>query len=153
VWSARHARELLPVRSGASAPDFALPRVDGQKGTVALSALRGQVVVLDFWATYCPPCRLMMPVLDGLHCAWSGKGVAFVGIDGEDIDVPSLQEFLAKNPIPYPIVQDDGALGAAYKVRALPTLFIVGRDGAIRDSFVGYTAKSTLERALERATR
>jgi thiol-disulfide isomerase/thioredoxin len=151
VWSARHLRELLPVRSGAPAPDFALPRVDGQKGTVALASLRGQVVVLDFWATYCPPCRMMMPVLDQLHGEWSGKGVAFVGVDSEEIEPDLLQEFLAQHGIPYPIVADDGTLGANYKVRALPTLVVIGRDGAIRDSFVGFTSKATLTRALTRA--
>jgi thiol-disulfide isomerase/thioredoxin len=151
VWSARHLRELLPVRSGAPAPDFALPRVDGQKGTVALASLRGQVVVLDFWATYCPPCRMMMPVLDQLHGEWSGKGVAFVGVDSEEIEPDMLQEFLAQHGIPYPIVADDGTLGANYKVRALPTLVVIGRDGAIRDSFVGFTSKATLTRALTRA--
>jgi thiol-disulfide isomerase/thioredoxin len=153
VWSARHLRDLLPVRSGAAAPPFALPRVDGQKGTVSLAALRGQVVVLDFWATYCPPCRLMMPVLDDLHREWSGKGVSFVGVDSDgDLSPEMLLEFLAQHPIPYPNVADDGALGASYKVRALPTLIVIGKDGAIRESFVGFTSKSTLTRALERAT-
>jgi thiol-disulfide isomerase/thioredoxin len=153
VWSARHLTDLLPVRSGQRAPDFTLARVDGQPGAVSLASLRGRVVVLDFWATYCPPCRLMMPVLDGLHREWSDKGVSFVGVDSEDIPVDALHEFLATNPIPYPIVADDGAMGASFKVRALPTLFIIGKDGAIRDSFVGFTAKGTIERALERATK
>jgi len=152
VWSARHVRDLLPVRSGQPAPTFTLPRVDGQPGSVALASLRGRVVVLDFWATYCPPCRLMMPILDDLHRQWSGKGVAFVGVDSDgDLSPEALREFLAQNPIPYPNVSDDGALGARYKVRVLPTLFIVGKDGAIRDTFVGFTSKGTLTRALERA--
>jgi thiol-disulfide isomerase/thioredoxin len=151
VWSARHLSALLPVRSGTPAPDFALARVDGQKGTVALASLRGRAVVLDFWATYCPPCRQMMPVLDALHHEWEGKGVSFVGVDSEDLAPDMLLEFLAQHPIPYPIVADDGSLGANYKVRALPTLVVIGRDGTIRDSFVGYTMKSTIERALERA--
>ena len=152
VWSARHVRDLLPVRSGQPAPTFTLPRVDGQPGSVALASLRGQVVVLDFGATYCPPCRLMMPILDDLHGQWSGKGVSFVGVDSDgDLSPEALQEFLAQHPIPYPNVSDDGALGARYKVRALPTLFIVGKDGAIRDTFVGFTSKGTLTRALERA--
>ena len=151
VWSARHLRELMPVRSGAPAPAFVLQRVDGQKGAVSLASLRGQVVVLDFWATYCPPCRLMMPILDDLHREWSAKGVAFVGVDSEDIEPDMLQEFLAQHGIPYPIVADDGTLGANYKVRALPTLIVIGRDGTIRDSFVGFTSKATLTRALSRA--
>jgi cytochrome c-type biogenesis protein len=108
--------------------------------------------VLDFWATYCPPCRLMMPILDDLHGEWSAKGVSFVGVDSDgDLSPEMLREFLAQHPIPYPVVSDDGSLGSTYKVRALPTLFIVGKDGSIRDSFVGFTSKGTLARALERA--
>ena len=152
VWSARHVHELMPVRSGQAAPDFSLTRVDGQPGTVSLAPLRGQVVVLDFWATYCPPCRLMMPILDDLHREWSAKGVSFVGVDSDgDLSPEMLREFLAQHPIPYPVVSDDGTLGSLYKVRALPTLFVVGKDGSIRDSFVGFTSKGTLTRALERA--
>jgi thiol-disulfide isomerase/thioredoxin len=152
AWSARHVRELLPVRRGAAAPDFKLARVDGQAGTVSLAALRGQVVVLDFWATYCPPCRLMMPILDELHHEWTPKGVSFVGVDSDgDLTPQQLLYFLAEHPIPYPVVADDGALGAGYKVRALPTLFVIGKDGTIRDSFVGFTSKPSIARALERA--
>jgi thiol-disulfide isomerase/thioredoxin len=151
VWSARNLGALLPVRRGAPAPAFTMARVDGKPGSIALASLRGQVVVLDFWATYCPPCRMMMPVLDELHGEWSGKGVAFVAVDSEDIDPAMLQEFLSQHPIPYPVVADDGALGASYKVRALPTLFVLGKDGTVRDSFVGFTSKVTLARALERA--
>jgi thiol-disulfide isomerase/thioredoxin len=152
VWSARHLGALMPVRSGQPAPAFTLPRVDGQKGSVALASLRGQVVVLDFWATYCPPCRLMMPILDDLHRDWTLRGVSFVGVDSDgDLSPEMLLEFLAQHPIPYPNVADDGALGSLYKVRALPTLFVIGKDGSIRDSFVGFTSKGTLTRALERA--
>jgi thiol-disulfide isomerase/thioredoxin len=152
VWSSRHFDALLPVRRGALAPDFAVARVDGQPGTITLASLKGQAVVLDFWATYCPPCRQMMPVLDELHREWAGKGVSFVGVDSEDIPPEMLRDFLIEHPIPYPIVADDGALGASYKVRALPTLVVIGKDGTVRDSFVGITMKSTLNRALERAT-
>jgi thiol-disulfide isomerase/thioredoxin len=153
VWSSRHFNDLMPVRTGSDAPDFALARVDGQKGAVSLASLRGKVVVLDFWATYCPPCRQMMPVLDALHQEWEPKGVAFVGVDSEDIDPAMLQEFLAQHRIPYPVVADDGATGASYKVRALPTLIVIGRDGTVRDRFLGYTMKSTIARALEHASK
>jgi len=153
VWSSRHFETLKPVRRGTQAPDFAVARVDGQPGTIALASMKGQAVVLDFWATYCPPCRQMMPVLDELHREWGPKGVSFVGVDSEDIPPEMLRDFLVEHPIPYPIVADDGALGANYKVRALPTLVVIGKDGTIRDSFVGFTMKATLERALDRATR
>jgi thiol-disulfide isomerase/thioredoxin len=151
VWSSRHLDVLAPVKRGAPAPAFTLARVDGQPGSVALAGLRGQVVVLDFWATYCAPCRIMMPTLDALHGAWGDKGVSFVGIDSENIPPESLRSFLGGHPIPYPVVADDGEVSASYHVESIPSLFVIGKDGSIRDSFVGVTAKSTVERAVTRA--
>ena len=94
----------------------------------------------------------MMPTLDELHAEWSGKGVAFVGIDSEILSPEALRSFLGLHPIPYPVVADDGPVGASYHVESIPDLFVVGKDGTIRDSFVGITSKATLERALARAT-
>jgi len=151
VWSSRNFAALQSVTHGEPAPGFSLARADGQAGSISLSSLRGQVVVLDFWATYCAPCRIMMPTLDELHGQWGAKGVAFVGIDSENISAESLQSFLGGHPIPYPVVSDDGEASASYHVESIPSLFVIGKDGTIRDSFVGVTAKSTLERALARA--
>jgi thiol-disulfide isomerase/thioredoxin len=153
VWAARHFEALRPMRPGETAPDFTLPRLDAP-GDVTLANLRGQVVVVDFWATWCAPCLAMMPVLDQAHAKWAPRGVAFVGVnsDGGGASVDELREFLYKNHIPYPVVLDAGRVGSLFKVESLPTLLVVGKDGRIRKSFIGYTTEATLDKALSAAT-
>ena len=154
VWASRNLPELLPIRHGQVAPAFTLERSDGTPGHVALDDLRGQVVVLDFWATWCPPCLAMMPTLDELHAEWSGRGVTFVGVNSDGgIEPEALRTFLRQHEVPYAVGIDEGEINRLYKVRALPTLFVIGKDGTIRASFVGLTRKATLVRALEDAAR
>jgi thiol-disulfide isomerase/thioredoxin len=154
VWTARHYDSLRPMRKGEPAPAFALPDIDHAE-TVSLAQLRGQVVLLDFWASWCTPCVAMLPTLDDVHQRWAGRGVAFLGVnsDGGGTTLDELKSFLGAHHIPYPVVIDDGSVGALYKVEALPSLIVIGRDGRIRQSFVGLTTERSLDRALEDASR
>jgi thiol-disulfide isomerase/thioredoxin len=152
VWSARHFDALRPIHRGEAAPDFSLARIDDVQGSVAMSGLRGQVVVLDFWATWCPPCVAMVPVLRDVQARTAPRGVAFIGINSDGpTPLDEIRAFVAAHRLPYPMVIDDGRVGSLYKVEALPTLVIVGRDGRIRESFVGYTTPGTLEKAIAAA--
>jgi thiol-disulfide isomerase/thioredoxin len=153
AWSARHIDALRPIHRGQQAPEFTLPRIDATPGSYGSEALRGQVAVLDFWATWCGPCVAMIPVLDAVHTAWAPKGVAFVGInsDGGGATQENIRDFLVEHPMPYPVVVDDGHVGGLYKVEALPSLLVLGRDGRIRSSFIGYTTQATLAKALREA--
>jgi thiol-disulfide isomerase/thioredoxin len=143
----------MVARRPRSAPAFTLPRIDGQPGRLALGDLKGKVVLLDFWATWCPPCVAMIPTLHDLYRDFRGRGVEFVGInsDGPATGPDEVQAFLHTHPANYPMVIDDADVGVRFNVQALPHMVIIGRDGAIRRVFWGLTSKGELAQALERA--
>ncbi len=127
---------------GVAAPDFVVRTLDGR--TLRLSELRGRRVILDFWATWCPPCVKEIPHFIQLRKDLSESDLVIVGISKED--EPTLREFVKRKGINYPIGSADD-LPAPYKdVSAIPTTFFIDRRGVIQEVLVGYHDLETLRK-------
>jgi len=116
------------------APDFALVDLDGNEHT--LSDYRGEVVIIDFWATYCPPCRLEIPHFIQFYKEYKDDGLMIlgVGLDGEE----KLKRFSKEFGINYPILISDRATAMNYDVQAIPVTFILNKKGEIKNKIIGY---------------
>lgn len=126
-----------PPQEPVSAPDFTLPSVDGKQ--VRLADFRGKVVLLDFWASWCPPCRQALPHLSELQKALGDRGFQTLGLSLDE-NPSELTTFLSETPIAYPVLRANESTRAAYGgVAAIPQVFIVDRKGKIRDRYQGYT--------------
>jgi cytochrome c biogenesis protein CcmG/thiol:disulfide interchange protein DsbE len=131
------------------APNFTLDRLNGD--TFALEEYRGQVVVLNFWATWCPPCRKEIPDFVRMQRDLGDEGLQFVGVALERSAGPDeVRAFAEKMNINYPIGLGTGSIAQKYGgVRGLPMTFVIGPDGAIRGRIPGRTTESRLRPALE----
>jgi peroxiredoxin/outer membrane lipoprotein-sorting protein len=134
---------------GKPAPPFTLKGVKGS--TVSLASYKGKVVLLDFWATWCGPCRIEMPRVEALYKEFKSKGLVVFGVNnGEDPD--KVKGFLAKNPYTIPILLDQQSdVGRAYQAYAIPTLVVIGRDGKVSSCFTGVREDDVLREALAKA--
>ncbi len=122
---------------GASAPDFTLNDLNGSPHT--LSALRGKVVVLDFWATWCPPCRASIPVLNRIYQRFHGEGVKVMGVSIDD-GSKDIRDFLKTHQILYKVLWDNKNIADAYNVQSIPNVFVIDKNGVIRDHHLGFSA-------------
>jgi len=111
------------------APPFVRSRLD-TTGRLGLASLRGKVVVLNFWATWCIPCKQEARTLEAVANEWKSKGVVFVGINEESL-TGDAKAFLAKYGVTYPQVKDDGSLEGHYGVIGYPETFFVNRKGMV----------------------
>mgnify|MGYP002682630353 CR=1 FL=1 len=131
----------LPVAAGEAtgpAADFSLPSRNGQP--VSLTSLRGQVVLINFWATWCGPCRKEMPLLEQIQKKYSPLGFTMLGVNVE-ADTTQMEAFLGDVPVTFPVLLDPAnRVSKLYDVAAMPSTVIVDRKGNIRFIHQGYQA-------------
>jgi len=118
------------------APDFTLKSLEGSN--LRLEEYRGQVVLINFWASWCGPCRQEMPLLDRLHHRYEDTGFAVLGVNVEG-EIEPAQDIVDKTNVTFPILIDDGQkVSEMYNLQAMPSTVVVDRDGVVRYIHLGY---------------
>jgi thiol-disulfide isomerase/thioredoxin len=142
---------------GEPAPQFALPALD-RHDVVRLDSMRGKVVLIDFWATWCPPCRKQMPVVQRLYddAKLADQGVVVLSINVDDNDEARqglVRRFMSRNKYTMTTLLDDGAASHAYRVSSIPTLAIIDAAGDIHHISNGVHEEAELRELLAEAAR
>jgi thiol-disulfide isomerase/thioredoxin len=142
MWSTNLLLLLLTLlagwKTGAPLPDLATYQLEGK-----LPELRDKVVLLDFWASWCGPCKASFPVMQELHTQYAGRGLVIVAVSVDE-DRAAMEAFLKKHPVAFTIVRDAAQkLVAAADVQALPTSFLIDRTGKLRFMHTGFRGEVT----------
>jgi peroxiredoxin len=128
------------------APDFTLPVLDG--GTLSLADLRGKTVVIDFWATWCPPCEYQVPELNAFYEAHKEADVAVIGISVDTEGPEVVSKWTKEKGVEYPILLGDEELARQFGALGFPTVVIVSPDGHIQTRHMGLIERDELEDAF-----
>ena len=132
------------------APDFSLESLDGKN--THLSDFRGKAVLLNFWATWCSPCKIEMPWFVDLQKQYGPQGLQIVGVAMDEASKEDIAKFAKEMGVNYPVLLGKEAVGDQYGgVPALPESFFIGRDGKIVDKIIGLKGKSEIEEAIRKA--
>lgn len=131
------AGRIPAPQKGFLAPDFSLETPTGEK--ISLSQMRGQAVLVNIWATWCPPCREEMPTIQKYYEQYKEQGFVVLGINSTVQDNPlDVVPFVNQYGLTFPILLDEtGALGPKYDLRSLPSSFFINRDGSIAEVVIG----------------
>jgi len=130
-----------------AAPDFTLQDLSGKN--LRLSDYKGKVVLLDFWATWCPPCRATIPGIERLHKAYLDKGLTVLAISVDEGGWDSVQSFLTEYGITYPVLKGTEDVATKYMVRSIPTLILVDKNGNLHKQFMGFGNEDALEQEIK----
>jgi thiol-disulfide isomerase/thioredoxin len=144
--------EGLPDLRGKHAPDFSLRTVEGKK--VALADYKGKAVLINFWATWCAPCKIEMPWLIALRSQYAPQGFEILGVNADEPGTPrtKLVKFGQEEGLNYPLLVGDDAMERKYGgIEFLPTSFFVGRDGKVVAETAGLVSKDDVEASIKKA--
>lgn len=139
------AQSKAPRAKSSAAPDFTISALDGK--TIRLEKLKGRPVIVDFWATWCGPCRFAMPHLQTMQDRYGGKdGLVVIGVSVDDMEPERIQRFVDRLGVKFRIaLANDEMLDAYGPLRALPTTYFIDREGQVARRVVGYIDEETLE--------
>lgn len=154
VPAAETSGGLIPSpRQGFLAPEFTLTSLGGEPFT--LSDLRGQVVVVNLWATWCPPCRAEMPALQSAYETYREEGMVLLAVNSTDQDsISAVESFVDEYGLTFPILLDvEGLVSRLYQLQALPSTFFIDRQGVIQEVVIGgpmseVTLETTVQQLL-----
>lgn len=134
------------IEVGTTAPDFKLTDIDGKQ--VSLSDFKGKIVILNFFASWCPPCRSEVPDFVELEKAYEDKGLVIVGVSL--VNLEESRDFAAQFGINYPVLVDDGKASNIYgPIRSIPATFIITKDFKIAKMYIGARSKSVFENDIK----
>ena len=149
---ARRPSSTARLTQSTVAPDFSLESLEGK--SVRLSDLRGKAVLLNFWATWCSPCKIEMPWFVDLQKEYGAQGLQIVGVAMDDASKEDIAKFAKDMGVNYPILIGKEAVGDAYGgVPALPESFFIGRDGKLVDKIIGLKGKGEIEDSIRKALK
>ena len=134
---------------GKQAPDFSLQDLDGKP--VKLSDFRGKAVLLNFWATFCGPCKVEMPWLVELQKQYGPQGLEIVGVALDDSSKDTIAKYVKDMGVNYTILQGQDSVGDAYGAVGLPATYYIDRNGKIIDSALGLVSRSEIEDDIKKA--
>lgn len=150
TWVATHLDEIRPVSPGDVAPLFTLPSVD-HRGRIAadgvrLQELRGDVVVVEFWATWCGPCKQSLPAVESIYQRYRDRGLHVLSVNTDD---PAYaRRIMDGRGYTMPLYVDDGRAADAYKVNTVPHLVVIDKHGLIRHIHRGFQGEGVLDRQV-----
>lgn len=145
-----HVGAVAGIRSGGSTrPDFQVVTLAGD--TLGAESLRGKVVLVNFWATWCGPCRVEMPLLEAMYARHRDRGFVLLGLSVDRGGAPLVRDYVRSRGVTYPVAmvgaREEGAFGG---VRGYPTSFLLDREGVVRHAVIGPLAPASLELAVRR---
>jgi peroxiredoxin len=137
IQSPLGCKREAPKEKRPLAPDFTLTSVNGK--TITLSQFRGKVILLDFWATWCAPCRSAIPHLKDLYKAYREKGLEIIGLSLDKGNPERVRKFAANMGIEYTIIMADDDLVKKYGISPIPTTYLIDREGYITNKWIGFS--------------